>query len=140
MDIARQIRIGDGSTFGVSHHALGHQREGLPLPELNLAVFERLQANLGTLGIQHDGDGQVQLPPERLDAVDVVEMRFMRAMREIEPGHVHARQDQFAEDGVVLGGGAERAYDLGLAVDHFDHPFRDCSISRSICLILSPPA
>ena len=45
-----------------------------------------------------------------------------------------------AEDGVVLGGGAERTYDLGLAVKHCDHPFRDCSISSSFLLISSPPA
>ena len=140
LDIARQVGVGDGGALGVAHHALGKQSKGLALLELDLSVFKRFQTDFRTLGIQHDGDGQVQLPPERLDAADVVQMRFVRSMRKVEPGYVHARQNQFAEDGVVLGGGAERAYDLGLAVDHCDHPFRDCSISSSFLLISSPPA
>ena len=95
-DIARQVGIGDGGAFRVAHHTLGDQREGLPLLELNLAIFKGFQPDFRALGVQHDRDGQVQFPTERLDAADVVQVRFVRAMREIKPCHIHSRQNQLA--------------------------------------------
>ena len=140
MDIARQLGIGDGGALRVAHNALGAQRKGLPLHQLHLAVFKRFQADFRALGIQHNGNGQVQLLADGLDAVDVMQMRFVRAMGKVQPGHIHAGEDQLPQDRILLGGRAQRAYDLGFAMDHVPHPFFLASKCKSCSLTVIPPA
>ena len=61
---------------------------------------------LGSLGIQHNGNGQAQLLPDALDQLNLLFMFLMGPVGEIQPGNVHAGQAHLRQRLLVLTGGA----------------------------------
>src|SRR4029078_13389914 len=89
------------------------------LDEHHGAVLERLDGDLWALEVAHDADVAAYLllyAPHRLDALRLI---GRRAVREVDPEYVGAREDQFLEDGPVIRGRAERGDDLGAATHVF---------------------
>ena len=117
-DIAGQLAVGDGGALGIAGNGLGAQREGLALLEFHLVVLKQLQTDFRAAGIQHDGDGLVQLSAQLADAVHIVQMELVIAVGEVEAGHVHAAEHEFAEHLITGRGRAHCADNLGLALDH----------------------
>ena len=84
-----------------------------------------LEAHLAALDLPHPDlrplqvEQQAHRPPRHLrsaaDGADGPQVIVVRAVREIEPRHVHARLDQPAEGWLFAGRRPHRADDLGLA-------------------------
>ena len=70
---------------------------------MDLAVFEGTDPVLGALGIQQDGNGQIQLGADLFDEVDLLLLLLMGAVGEIQPGHIHARQAHLLQSLLILG-------------------------------------
>ena len=85
---------------------------------MDLAVFEGADPVLGALGIQQDGNGQIQLLTDLFDEVNLLLLLLMGAVGKIQPGHIHTGQAHFFQSLLVLGGGANGADNLGFPHKH----------------------
>ena len=115
LHVAGQIVIGDGAARLVAHHLPGGQRELRIGLEFHGAVREGLQPDLRPLGVQHGGNGQIQLLAQGLQRVQSGLVAFMGAVGKIETSHVHARQRHLPQDALSIRGGAQRAHDFRLS-------------------------
>ena len=102
-------------TLLIAYDLLRGEGEPVPLPEGDLSLFKGADAVLGALGVQHDGDGKLQLLPHGLDEVNLLLVLGVGAVGKIQPGHIHARQAHGGEGLLVLTGGADGADDFCLA-------------------------
>ena len=115
-EVVGQPSVADGDDALVPDHVLaGGEGEVRPVPQRDLPAAEGADAVLGALGVEHDGDGEIELLPHGLDHVDLLLVFLMGAVGEVEARHVQARQTHGPEDGGVLARGADGADDLGLA-------------------------
>jgi hypothetical protein len=97
----------------------------LVLGELNIRATDELaSADLGTFGVEHEGDMLVRALLEGLiQIVDLLAVRLVVAVGEVETGDIHAGVDHLNEHLGGVAGGAERADDLGAAeagIDGFE--------------------
>ena len=102
--------------LGGSHRnlAAGNKRDlGMALKEAG--------ANLGTLGVEQDAHGDVELAGDALHALHAFMVLFMAAMAEVEAGDVHARKNHLTKDVLVVTRRSHGAYDLGALVHEFLH-------------------
>lgn len=104
--------IGDGDARLVAFHVFGGKGEGIAFFQKDLALFERLDAEFGTLGVQHDGEGDIFFVAHFFDGGDLFCMIFIGAVREIDAGDVHAGVRHGGDDLFRLRSGTERADDL----------------------------
>ncbi len=100
--------------FGfIPFHLVYGEGEGVPLVKFNFAILEGPDPVLRPLGVQHDGNGQIQLFPDALDQFNFLRMLLVSAVGKVQPGHVHARQAHLGEGFLVLTGRANGADDFG---------------------------
>ena len=102
-----QSRVADGHTVLVTHNLLGGEGESVPLAEGDLPALEGADAVLRALGVQHDGDGQVELLPDLLDEIDLLLLLGMGTVGEVQAGHVNARLTHGRKDLLRLAGRAD---------------------------------
>ena len=114
-------RIGDGDLRFVALDVAAGQDELLPRLQGHLVSLERLGAHLRALGIQHDGDRDVLLPAQALDAVDARALLLVGAVGHIQAAYVHARVHQLGDHLLAVAGRAERTHDFRLS-DHLVFP------------------
>ena len=114
-------RIGDGDLRFVALDVAAGQDELLPRLQGHLVSLERLGAHLRSLGIQHDGDRDVLLPAQALDAVDARALLLVGAVGHIQAAYVHARVHQLGDHLLAVAGRAERTHDFRLS-DHLVFP------------------
>ena len=81
----------------------------------NLAVFKKTGAVFRALGVQHDGDGKIELRTDLLDAVNEHLMGLMGTVGEVEPGDIHARLTHFRQSLLVLAGRTNSTNNLRLS-------------------------
>lgn len=75
-------------------------------------VLKEAGADAGTLCVEDDANGKVELFAHLLQVVDMGAMLFVRSVREIEARKIHACHDHGMNGGFRFGGWAERANDL----------------------------
>ena len=107
-----EVLVGDGDALAVAEDVFGGKGEMLALVEHDAAVREAAGAVFGALGVQHDGDGHVQLLAHALDELDLFQMFLVRAVGEVEPRHVHARHTHLGKRIFIVTGRADGADDL----------------------------
>ena len=117
-----QVLIGDGNHFFVPFHLPGGEGERVAGPQLDRPVLEGLHPDLRAFGVQDRGDGQAQFFQQAGDSFQLLGGILMGTVGKVETGCIHAPQHQPAQDAFVLGGGAQRADDLGFS-QHSIHPF-----------------
>ena len=115
VQILVQVGIGDGHLVFVALHVVHMQGEQVALVQENLVVHKGFDPVLGAFGVQHDGDGQVQLFPDGFHPADLFRVFRVGAVGKIDPGHVHARQHHFFQDFFALAGRADGANDFCFA-------------------------
>ena len=76
-------------------------------------ICEGLDAVLGALGIQQDGQGLAGLLADALDQSDLLLMLGMSAVREVQAGNIHAGQYHLSQNFFVLAGRADGADNFG---------------------------
>ena len=114
-EVVGQPPVADRDDALVPDHVLpGGEGEVRPVLQRDLPVAEGADAVLRSLGVEHDGDGEIQLFPHGLDHVDLLLVLLVRAVGEVEARHVQARPAHGPEDGGVFARGADGADDLGL--------------------------
>ena len=116
-----KARVAHGHDGLVALHVAGGEGEVRPVGEGDLPLLEGADAVLGTLGVEHDRDGQAQLGAHGLDHVDLLLVLLMGAVGEVQAGHVQALLAHGAENFGIFAGRADGADDLGLS--HGAAPF-----------------
>ena len=121
LDLVGEVLEVEGETLMVADDVVISGDDGLVAGlEVNLlAVLEHAGADLGALGVEHDGDGDAKLGRDLADALDAGTVVIVGAVGEVEAGDVHAGLDELGEDGLVFGGRTHGADDLGLLGLHF---------------------
>ena len=108
-----QLLVSDGADFVRALYAAGGQGELLAGGQLLHTVLELTQTNLGTLGVQHTGNGQVQLLGQCAYLVIAALVLLVVAMRKVETRDVHAVLHQLAQNARLIGGRTHSTDDLG---------------------------
>ena len=98
----------DYVTRGDDHAGAAFQFDGL-------VVVQASSADLGALQILQDADGAVFFFSGAAQAFDVTGVIFVRAMRKVQPCHVHTETKQVAHGGLGVAGRADGADDFGAA-------------------------
>ena len=115
-ELASKIRECRGNAGGIPGNVFrsdGDNRAGLENDVL--VALQGTGANLGTLQILEDTDGASFALGCAAEAMNVVGVVFVRAVREVQAGNVHAEAHQLAHHGFVVAGRTDRADDLGAA-------------------------
>jgi hypothetical protein len=113
-DLARKGLVADGEALLGRFDGLGGDDDLVSGGEVDgLVVLGEAGANLGSLGVDHDGHGDAQLVGDATDALDVVAVVLVGAVAEVEACNRHARTYHLAQDVIVLRCGAQGAYDFG---------------------------
>jgi len=99
----------------VALHALGREGENIAVGKRDLSLLERPDPVFRSFRIQHDGDRQSELFPDLFDDIDFFLMILMRAVRKIQPHHIHAGKAKLGEHLLRGGGGPDRAYNFGFS-------------------------
>ena len=116
--ILNQALVIDGDPGLVALHLIHGEGKFVTGVYMDLAVFEGADPVLGALGIQQDGNGQIQLLTDLFDQVNLLLLLLMGAVGKIQPGHIHTGQAHFFQSLLVLGGGANGADNLGFPHKH----------------------
>ena len=82
---------------------IGIQGKGLAGFQLDLASRKVPQADFRAFGIAQQCNGQVKFIPQLFDQIRFLFMDSVITVREVEPGDIHARQHQLAEDVLRIG-------------------------------------
>ena len=93
----RKVGIGYAAYRFVAENIARRQRKLLPFAQHNGINAEIFEPNFRSLGIQHNGDRQVQFLSNLFDTVDTDLMLFVRAVRKIQAAHIQAFLKQFAQ-------------------------------------------
>ena len=109
LDIVGQFLVSDGADFVRALYAAGGQGELLAGGQLLHTVLELTQTNLGTLGIQHTGNGQIQLLGKGTHLVKAALMFLIVTVGEVETGNIHAIFHQLTQDPRLIGRRTHRA-------------------------------
>ena len=120
-----------GRKLGIVHKALFgaagrfHGGEGIRLPGNDLdRRVEQPETDLGTLGVEHDGGGELQLVAYLAEAGDHFGVAFVRAVGEVHAGNVQPGEKKLTHDLFAAAGGSDGADDLGSS--HIIHPSLCC--------------
>ena len=113
LDVVGQLFVSDGADFVRALYAAGGQGELLAGGQLLHTVLELTQTNLGTLGVQHTGNGQVQLLGQCAYLVIAALVLLVVAMRKVETRDVHAVLHQLAQNARLIGGRTHSTDNLG---------------------------
>ena len=87
----------------------GGEGERITVFQHYASVAEGLDAVFRALGIQHDGDGQIELFAHALDGCDFFGVFFVRTVGKIEARHIHAGESHLREHFFGFAGRADRA-------------------------------
>ena len=72
-----QILIADGNDRFIPFHLFGCEGELAAFLQIDLSVLEGADAEFRTLGVQHDGNRQMELFTDLLDRIDSLQMLLM---------------------------------------------------------------
>ena len=86
------MRQGNGVSVAVA--ARGHEADGFAGLDLDLAVADGADADLGSLEILKDADGTADLPLQRADVAVDLGVVVLGAVAEVQAEDVDARLDQ----------------------------------------------
>ena len=109
LDIAGQVLVGDGADFVGALDIAGGQGELLAGDQLFDRVFEFAEADLRAFGIQHAGNGQIQLLGKGTHLVKAALMLLIVAVGKVETGNIHAIFHQLTQDPRLIGRRTHRA-------------------------------
>ena len=109
LDVVGQLLVSDGADFVRALYAAGGQGELLAGGQLLHTVLELTQTNLGTLGVQHTGNGQIQLLGKGTHLVKAALMLLIVAVGKVETGNIHAIFHQLTQDPRLIGRRTHRA-------------------------------
>ena len=106
LHVAGQVLIGDGADFIAALYIAGGQGELLPGHQLFGAVGKGAQTNLGALGVQHGGYGQIQLLSQRTQHTVTACVLLVVTVGEVKTGNVHTVFQQLTQNAGLIGGRA----------------------------------
>ena len=86
--------------------------------EENRAILKGFDAVFGALGVQHNGDGQIQVGTHLFHQVDAVLVILIGAVGEIQTRHVHTGLAQADHHLFRVGGRADGADNFGFSHSH----------------------
>ena len=109
LDVVGQVLVGDGADLVGALDIAGGQGELLAGGQLLHTVLELTQTNLGTLGVQHTGNGQIQLLGQCTHLVKAALMLLIVAVGKVETGNIHAIFHQLTQDPRLIGRRTHRA-------------------------------
>jgi hypothetical protein len=114
----------------------GDDRAGFQ--EDGFVAFEQAGTNLWALQVLQDADRAAFVLGGAAQALDVVGVIFMRAVREVEASNIHAETKQVAHGRFGIARGADGANDLGAAgYDTFSDEVGDLQSFSSVRLLES---
>ena len=114
-----QVGIGNGNPLSSALALSGGEGEDVVLLQLDAAVLEGLDADLGALGIQDSSHGDTQLVPDALELGQLSQVALVGAVGEVEAGGVHAGKDQLTDHFLAVHGGTQSADNFCLS--HIGH-------------------
>ena len=97
VDVAGETLVGRPADLGVAVDLAGGDRPPLPARELDGAVGEGLQPDLGTLEVGQDAHAVTRRVRGLADQPVGLGVVLLRPVAHVEPGHVHPRVDQLAD-------------------------------------------
>ena len=113
--------MGDGNDGLIALHIPGGKGKLCTLSHLYLLVFEGFDAVLGALGIQHNGNGHIQLFPNLFNQFDLCLMLRVRTVGEVQSRHIHTGLDHLSQSLLVAACRADGADNFGFA--HLGSPW-----------------
>mmetsp|Transcript_25198 Transcript_25198/g.46798 ORF Transcript_25198/g.46798 Transcript_25198/m.46798 type:complete len:527 (-) Transcript_25198:106-1686(-) len=121
LDRGGEGRVGARQLALISlERVVGSEGDGLALDKVDLLPLrEESRADLGTLGVQHDGDVRVLVLRGRPQSIQTRLVSVVTAVTEVESSDVHAGVDELLELRDLPARGTEGAYDLGTTIDEF---------------------
>ena len=114
LQVVDQARIGDGHLRLTAFHVPGGEGEGISILQRNFPLGKGLDAELRTLGVEHNGDGKPQRFAHLFDGVHFFQMFLVTAMGKVKPSHIHTGLAQFGQYFLTLAGGTNGTNDFCL--------------------------
>ena len=113
LELGGKIGVGHGYAGRITLDLASGQREGVSGIQVDFAILERADADLGTLGVQHDRGRLAQSLAHAAEGLDDLLVGRVITVGEVETSNVHARLEHLGHDPLGGGGRAEGTYDLG---------------------------
>ena len=120
-DVVGKPEVGRGDLVAVAGNVFGGDGEVVAEAEADGAFREPAEPDLGALEVGEHADATTELGGGLPHPVVNLLVQLVAAMAEVETGHVHSRDDEFAEAFGRGGGGAKSADDFR-ATSHGSHP------------------
>ena len=92
-DLLVQLVVSNRYTFHITVAFVGMQAEGFAGYKIDRPAVQQAGANLDTTRIDHDSDVGSELAGGDAQMLDLLLVRVMRAMRQVQACHVHTRVD-----------------------------------------------
>ena len=112
LQVLYEALIGDGNPGLISHHIVGGKGKHIPIVKGDPLICKGFDPVLRSLGVQHNGNGELQLLPDLPDQIDFLLMLLVRAMRKIQARHIHARQTHLSQGLLIFTGRPNGADDF----------------------------
>ena len=117
-----QLLIVDGNLFLIAHHIIRGKRERIAIGQQNFLVFKGLDTIFRSLGIQHDGNGKVQLLSDLLNHLNLLLMLLVTAVGKVQSCHIHALLTHLCQDLFAFTGRPDGADNFRLS--HISTPYK----------------
>ena len=113
--IAGQVIISNGALGFIAFHHSGIQGEFRAALQFNKAIFEGLQTNFGTLGVQQCGDRQIHLLTQCFQRVQTSFVAGVVTVGKVEACHVHTGFQHAPQNALTVSGRAKGTDDFGFS-------------------------
>lgn len=110
--IVCQSCIADGNDRLVAVDLTRREGERIAVLQRDLLIFERADAVFRPLGVEHDGDGQLQLAPHLADHIKFLLVLRMRPVRKVQARDIEPRPAHFRKYLLRAAGRADGTDDL----------------------------
>ena len=110
--IVCQSCIADGNDRLVAVDLPRRKGERIAVLQHDLLIFERADAVFRPLGVEHDGDGQLQLAPHLADHIKFLLVLLMRSVRKVQARDIESRPAHFRKYLLRAAGRADGTDDL----------------------------
>ena len=92
LQIFDKTLVGDGDPGFISNHIVGGKCKQVAILQGDPLVLKGFDPVFRPLGVQHDGNGQVQFLPDFANQMDFLLVLLVGAVRKVQARHIHARQ------------------------------------------------
>src|SRR5690554_5793711 len=128
LDVVHQTLVGDAHTLLITGAVVARgQIEARALLQCDLVLLEAAHADLGTLQVLQDADGDAELLGRGADVGNGLPVQLVVAVGEVEAEDVHPGQQQAADHLLGVRGGPQRGHDACAAGGYYLRRVHRCS-------------